>query len=529
MLAEQLRAGPLTTLPSARLVNAFDAPFNNAVATARTCYSSRIITPEDVAKDDRSRALRDRIAASTYLAGHHTTLQHATFQFALENVSRQAVWSFLHAHPYYNSEQVSQRYVAVKAERALIPRFGHARLQAQYEACVREQMDAYHELTELLMVPASEAYFAIFPARRKMADKFRGAIVKKAQEIARYVLPIATYAHLYHTISGLTLHRYHRLSRMLDVPTEVSYLVDAMVEAVAAHDPLFFRDMEDPILLEQTHEYALLAKVSPAPSSANAKAFAQRFDASLQGRWSVLLDSSQGAEATLAGSVREVLALLPEQLSDDDAIEAVMHPKHSPYLGEALNLTAHGKLTRALVHPHYTFRKKLSHAADSQDQRHRTTPGTRPVLSRHYAGGAPDVIEPVLLAHSGAAQERFRRSVSLATETIDALLHEGVDHELALYLLPNATSIRFTESGDLMGWHHKWVSRLCYNAQEEIWRASLDEVRAVCAVHPRIGRHLLPPCGVRVKAGTRPICPEGTRFCGVPVWKLPTDAYERII
>ena len=32
----------------------------------------------------------------------------------LRNVSRQLLWSFLHAHPYYNSEQTSQRYVEVK-------------------------------------------------------------------------------------------------------------------------------------------------------------------------------------------------------------------------------------------------------------------------------------------------------------------------------------------------------------------------------------------------------------------------------
>ncbi len=37
---------------------------------------------------------------------------------------------------------------------------------------------------------------------------------------------------------------------------------------------------------------------------------------------------------------------------------------------------------RTLDHAHYTFRKKLSHSADSQDQRHRMVPGSRPLLSR---------------------------------------------------------------------------------------------------------------------------------------------------
>src|SRR5579871_3409335 len=79
--------------PKAVLTNGFTEPYDNAVATARTCYNSRIITAADVRKDERARELRDRIARETYAAGHHTTIQHATFQFALENVSRQCIWS----------------------------------------------------------------------------------------------------------------------------------------------------------------------------------------------------------------------------------------------------------------------------------------------------------------------------------------------------------------------------------------------------------------------------------------------------
>jgi hypothetical protein len=85
--------------PKVELINSFLLPFDNAVATARTCYSSKLIYPADVSKDQKSIELRDKIAESIYAAGHHTTLQHATFQFALDRVSRQFIWSFLHAHP----------------------------------------------------------------------------------------------------------------------------------------------------------------------------------------------------------------------------------------------------------------------------------------------------------------------------------------------------------------------------------------------------------------------------------------------
>jgi DNA-binding Lrp family transcriptional regulator len=59
---------------------------------------------------------------------------------------------------------------------------------------------------------------------------------------------------------------------------------------------------------------------------------------------------------------------------------------------------------------------------------------------------------------------------------IERLLNEGVSEEFALYLLPNAVSIRFEESGDLLNFHHKWTKRLCYTAQEEIWKTSQEEV-----------------------------------------------------
>jgi thymidylate synthase ThyX len=105
----------------------------------------------------------------------------------------------------------------------------------------------------------------------------------------------------------------------------------------------------------------------------------------------------------------------------------------------------------------------------------------------------------------------------------------GAPDELAHYLLPNALAIRFTESADLMSLHHKMAMRLCYNAQEEIWQASVDEALQVREVHPRIGRYLLPPCGLRHLAGTRPICPEGDRYCGVKVWRLDPAEYARVI
>src|SRR5688572_12103339 len=214
--------------PKVRLVNAFARPFENVVATARTCYSSKGIVTEDQASTRPER--RDALAKSIYEAGHHTTFQHAHFQFAIENVSRQFLWSFLHSHPFYNSEQVSQRYVEVKPGNYAVPPMGPAEREI-FEATARRQEAAYRKLTELLTPLAAERYFGLFPGRTRGdgRQKFAVSVQKRAQEIARYVLPVATFAYLYHTVSGVTLFRYWRLCETYDAPLEQREVVSQMV------------------------------------------------------------------------------------------------------------------------------------------------------------------------------------------------------------------------------------------------------------------------------------------------------------
>ena len=100
-------------LPVVTLRTAPQAPYDGAIAAARTCYSPRVIGANEVTESQR-----DSIGVLTFDAGHHTVYQHAHFEFGLENVSRQFVWTFLHSYPFYNSEQSSQRYVKLKEPRA---------------------------------------------------------------------------------------------------------------------------------------------------------------------------------------------------------------------------------------------------------------------------------------------------------------------------------------------------------------------------------------------------------------------------
>jgi flavin-dependent thymidylate synthase len=514
--------------PEVTLIDATARPYETAVGAARTCYSSRgLIMPDQVSKTRKARAMRDRIASSTLTAGHLTTRQHATFIFGIDKVSRATVWSFLHSHPFYNSEQVSQRYVEVQPGTYVVPNLDPGPL-AIYEATVQAQTEAYRRLIELLEPTIRAEFHALFPARAKRPERWERYLERKAYEVARYVLPVATYTYLYHTVSALTLMRYARLASYFDAPTEQRALIDAMLAAVTAEDELFARELDDPIPLDQTPEYAFLAGVEDRERKARAEVYNREFDARLDGHTSVMVGHASNAERTLADAVRGVLGAPESVLPDPEALALLLDPARNTYYAETMNVHTLTKISRAMNHVSYTFAKKLSHTADSQDQRHRMVPASRPVLSAVYSG-VPDTVTPKLVAMNDAAREAYDEVNALAFENINRLLDAGVSDEYAFYLLPNAYSIRMIESGSLMDLHHKWRTRLCYTAQEEIFHASVDEVRQVREAHPTIGKYLHAPCWFRLETPETPYCPEGDRFCGVPVWKLEPAAFSRVL
>jgi thymidylate synthase ThyX len=226
----------------------------------------------------------------------------------------------------------------------------------------------------------------------------------------------------------------------------------------------------------------------------------------------------------VAAAVRHVLGR--SDLDDDEALALALDPAQSRYRLDTLNVSFHAPVMRALDHAHYTFRKKLSHTADSQDQRHRMVPGSRPLLTRTVPDRV-DAIEPELVARDPACHALFVEALEAAWDARARLLALGVAPEHALYVLPNALAVRFEESGSLLHLLHKWTMRTCLNAQREIWDASMEEVEQLRAVHPQLARHIGPPCAVR-SGLVRPRCTEGTHFCGVPVWRSFPDVERRI-
>jgi flavin-dependent thymidylate synthase len=566
-------AGPrpiVAAEPRVRLVAYTQRPFELAVASARTCYASefefvgrltakgekvrttledalpqfareletigRLDTPHDqriliveaigprvsadvgaalqlFADEARRRAEGNKgLARSIYEAGHHTPFQHPTFVFALEGVSRNVVESFLHNHVFYNSEQQSQRYVEMRQAEVHVPvaiRSDPGALRI-YEAAVRQAWDAYDQLRDNLVEANRKVMAAIGKIKGYTDKKTVQEAEKKAQEMARYVVPVAAATQMYHTVSGIVLLRYVRMCEASSAPAEARRVVEQMLEEVRRIDPAFVGQVEESPRPRAEHVERRLAgghRAKPVDGVAE------------------LVAHDPAAPALVVEALREVTG---STLPDGELLALLLDPARNPAWADTLNTWDHSPALRTLRHVHYTFRKTLSLTAYAQDQRHRMTPGTRPLLEaclptreHKLSFHTPDVI-----AGHAPALHAYNEAIAALEAAILALKARGVPDEALEYLLPNATNVTFHQSGDLLSFVHKWRLRLCFNAQKEIFDASLAELRQVQAVHPTLTGFIGPPCSF--VAARQPedkqddiaaCCPEGDKWCGVKVWQ----------
>lgn len=453
-----------------------------------------------------------RIAHSIYEAGHHTPFQHPTFVFTVEGASRNVVESFFHNHTFYNSEQQSQRYVEMGEAAVHVPASVRADPEALrvYEGAVRSAWDAYHDLRTRLVAANEKVMGAIGHLKGQSPKKVQAEAEKKAQEMARYVIPVCAQTQLYHTVSGIVLLRYLRMCEATNAASEAREIVERMVEEVRAVDATFLAQANEAPRPKSEHPEARLEELPTREHAADAREPIAH-----------LLRATKDAPALVAAAVREVTG---STLDDGALLHDVMDPARNPDWNDTLNTWDHSPVLRTLRHVHYTFRKRLSLTAYAQDQRHRMTPGSRPLLTQCLTP-EPDVYVPDVVERDPEAKRTYLATVRTLWTAIARLDALGIPADDRTYLLPNATQLHFTQSGDLLSYIHKWRLRLCFNAQKEIYEASLAELRQAQKEHPELTRYVGPPCTFVAAAvpkdqqdSVEACCPEAS-WCGVKVWQ----------
>jgi len=434
------------------------SPTDIAVSSARTCYSSKgIILPEESTDWKRKPYLLDSI----FKSGHHTTLQHTHITMLISGVSRHLIWRILHSHSIYNSEQVSQRYAKVSLENMHFPKKGE---KDEWEDFYSERFDEYKKLIELLENPI-----------RDVLPKFRKKdAIKKAQEIARYVLPQGTEAYLYHTVNILTILRY--ISTALSLP-----------------------EIED-----EAKEFAEILEKNLLVMDKNLKPL---IDFAKKER--VIFSESKIERYRKKGLVFDIVG----DLNFD------VNKNHAGIMRNSQMVFDEGILGG------FSSYIRLSLSADAQNQRHRKSPAIRPILEKNFQ---EDFYIPKILNQVPKALEIYIKSIKDSYRFF-AKQREKIGFSESIYSLPNSHLIEIVERNDWTSFHHKAQMRLCFNAQEEIYDIVYSQVEKLLDMQIDGSEKLLPPCGVRAIQKIYPICPEGDRFCGVKVWKLDLSEYKRDI
>jgi len=511
-LQEYLRAYAKEMEQSPLRVTLLDSPADPsglAAGSARTCYSnSGLVTPRD--SHECNPELSRKVLQNTLDSGHLTTRQHNHFVFAIEGVSRHLIHDFLHAHPYYNSEQVSQRYTRVHSGKdwySLPASLQRSEVHDHMQAMVT----AYETITTLLMEPAANLYYKRFRTKERNATNDR-AVQKKAIEAARYVLPIATKAYLYHTVSQLTFMRYAFTIHSTGL-TEQIVLVLKMLQAVLSKHPELASEFPEPKKQDSSEVLPVQAE------RAN-----HLFDESLQGNNARLIAYPHSPDKLLA--LGWLSAVGSEPPSTENILRLLLSPEENPGTASMLYPSTLDAKSRILNTLTFQFQKKISHTADSQAQRHRTIPGTRPNLPSQISLKT-EFITPALLQHSEKALAVYHDSVEKTFSLIRSLYQQGISLYDLAYLIPNSFPVRYVESADLLNLFHRFKIRLCFNAQEEIWQTTRLEALSIADVFPALEAYLAAPCALR--HSVKPRCPEGSHYCGVKVWKIPLSGQSRIL
>ncbi|MFN7182494.1 MAG: FAD-dependent thymidylate synthase, partial [Planctomycetota bacterium] len=190
----------------------------------------------------------------------------------------------------------------------------------------------------------------------------------------------------------------------LDTPYEQKIVVDEMVKQVISIDKNMEIFFKKPYTLEETLEYPLIHLNS------NKGEFKREFDADMGNLSSKLISYEPNAENVIYDAIREVLGLSRNTISLQEALELVTNPERNKYLASSLEVSTMSKLNRVLYNTHYIFKKRMSHCADSQNQRHRMTPASRPSLIL-IDNQEPDYIVPSLIKQDSKILEFYEKAM----------------------------------------------------------------------------------------------------------------------
>ena len=204
-------------------------------AAAKLCYSA--VGTDEILEgltEEKTEKFIDMLAS----LGHESPVEHASFTFAVEGVSR-SLLAQLTRHRIASFSVQSQRYVNKEGHFEFIvpPAIGgNEEALEEYNKIMDLCSESYHKLTEILRKKAAEE----FVSEGKSEDEAWKLAEKKAIEDARFVLPNACDTKMIVTMNVRSLHNLFRLRCCNRAQWEIRAVADEMLRLCRAEAPSLF-------------------------------------------------------------------------------------------------------------------------------------------------------------------------------------------------------------------------------------------------------------------------------------------------
>jgi thymidylate synthase (FAD) len=169
--------------------------------------------PENLEKTSRKKQLQ--VLEQVLKFGHTSVIEHASFTFAISDVSRSLTHQLVR-HRIASYSQQSQRYVNLTEPNYVIPPSiqKNKKMKKTYEETMMTIWNQYNKLLEM-KIPAEDA---------------------------RYVLPNATCTNIMVTMNARSLQNFFELRCCLHAQWEIRTLANKMLREVRKIAPMIFKN-----------------------------------------------------------------------------------------------------------------------------------------------------------------------------------------------------------------------------------------------------------------------------------------------
>lgn len=221
-------------MPKVTLLCYTPEPEKVVAAAAKLCYSAQTV---EGLMDGLTPEKTEKFLEMLVSMGHQSPIEHASFTFAIEGVSR-SLLAQITRHRIASYSVQSQRYVRLSPFEYVTPdaiKQDPLALEA-YEAAMQAAAASYEKISDIL----KEKYAAELMQQGISEKTARSRAEKHAIEDARFVLPNACETRMVITMNARSLYNFFAHRCCSRAQWEIRAVADQMLMQVKAVAPILF-------------------------------------------------------------------------------------------------------------------------------------------------------------------------------------------------------------------------------------------------------------------------------------------------